>query len=358
MKIVHVAPCHETVPPQKDGGTEKIVHELSEGLVRAGHEVVLFAPPGSSSSGTLIPYPYPGMPEPEIARFVRKMMPKDADIVHDHTFASVIGQLKLPAPPVVCTLHLPNNNRVSHPVYVSKRALQVIGGGSGDYVHNGLRISDYQYSDRKESYLLFIGRVIREKGIGHALDIADRTGLPLVIAGPIHDQALFDELVKPRIQRNRRIRYVGSVGGQQKQDLLKNAKCVLFPSVWEEPFGLVLVEAMACGTPVLALNNGAAAEVLEGFPQFLCGTPEEMAGKTAYVSDYARPEQLRKYVEERFTTELMTQRYLELYERIVSRHMLARQNKSAASRPKAAAGKRSASQSGGKRRKRRTSRVT
>lgn len=338
MKIVHVAPCHEIVPPLKDGGTERIVHELSEGLVHAGHEVILYAPPGSSSSGTLIPYPRPDMPEEEIARFVRRTLPQGTDLIHDHTFTSAIGKLKLSSVPVVCTLHLPNNNRISNPVYVSKRALEVIGRGKGHYVYNGLQISHYQYSEQKEDYLLFMGRIIREKGIAHALDIADQTGLPLVIAGPIHDPELFDQLVKPRIAQNRKIRYVGSVGGQEKQNLLKHAKCVLFPSIWEEPFGLVLVEAMACGSPVLAFKKGAAAEVLEGFPQLLCSSPDEMKAKLSAVSQYAQPAQLRQYVTERFTTNRMTENYIALYERLISSHK-EEQARKTASRPKASSNK-------------------
>ncbi|WP_244226600.1 glycosyltransferase family 4 protein [Paenibacillus protaetiae] len=320
MRIVHVAPCHETVPPSKDGGTERIVHELTEGLVQAGHEVILYAPPGSSSSGTLITYPSRDMPEDQIARFVRSTMPKGTALVHDHTFSSAVGRMKPFPVPVICTLHLPTNNQVEHPVYVSSRALQLFGGSKGSFVYNGIRLEQYQFSEQKESYLLFIGRIIREKGIQHALDIADQTGEKLIIAGPIHDPGLFDQLIKPRIQRNRNISYVGPVGGQHKQDLLKHAKCVLFPSIWEEPFGLVMVEAMACGTPVLALNNGATSEVLAGFPEYLCQTPEEMIQKLPRISSIATPAMLRQYVADRFTTLQMTYRYLHLYEQVAARH--------------------------------------
>ncbi|WP_248927689.1 glycosyltransferase family 4 protein [Paenibacillus hamazuiensis] len=316
MRIVHVAPYCETVPPPRDGGTERAIHELTEGLAAKGHEVILFAPPGSSSSGKLISYPEQPISEEDIGKFVLGTLPEGADLIHDHTFSSAIGKMNLPIP-TVCTMHLTNNNGVRHPVYVSRRALEQTGKNIGHFIYNGLRFEQYQFSDLKDNYLLFMGRIIREKGILLALDIAERTNRRLIIAGPKHDPELFRTMIEPRLLANPNLIYVGSVGGQQKQDLLKHADCVLFPSLWEEPFGLVMIEAMACGTRVLALNTGSVPEVMAGFPQLICRSPEEMVNKLLFDVPQISPYALRQYVVSRFSAEVMTERYVDYYLKVI-----------------------------------------
>lgn len=316
MRIVHVAPYCELVPPPRDGGTERAIYELTEGLVSKGHEVILFAPPGSSSSGRLISYPEQPIGDEDIARFVAAMLPEGVDLIHDHTFSSAVGKLNLPIP-TVCTMHLPHNNGVRHPVYVSRRALEHIGSNIGHFIYNGLRYEQYQYSEQKDDYLLFMGRIIREKGILIALDVAETTNRTLIIAGPKHDPELFRSEIEPRLKRNPKLVYVGSVGGQQKQDLLKRAGCVLFPSIWEEPFGLVMIEAMACGTPVLAMNTGAVSEVMAGFPNLVCSSVEEMVEKVRSGVQHISPRALRQYVESHFSTDVMTERYLDYYIKVI-----------------------------------------
>ena len=127
----------------------------------------------------------------------------------------------------------------------------------GFFVYNGIDLNEYQFSDVKEDYLLFLGLLNWHKGINYAIDVAEKTNQKLIIAGPIFNWTYYTKEIEPRIKNNPNIQYVGEVGGQQKQDLLKKAKCFLFPTSWEEPFGLVMIEAMACGTPVLAFPNGA-----------------------------------------------------------------------------------------------------
>ncbi|MBD0379033.1 glycosyltransferase family 4 protein [Paenibacillus sedimenti] len=313
LKIVQVIsniPDAGRIPPTNQGGTEKVVYELTEELVRRGHDVTIFAARGSRSSARLIPIPA-GLRDEGIARFVLSRMPQGVDIIHDHTFSSALGRRQLRIP-TVCTLHLPVKQRVKHPVYVSKRAQIVMGKSRGDYVYNGVKPSEYEFSSDKRSFLLFIGRILREKGILHAIEIAERTNKKLIIAGPIKDRELFRKEIAPRIRRNPRIHYVGPVGGSKKQLLLKRASCLLFPTLWEEPFGLVMIEAMACGTPVIALNNGAVSEVLAGFPQLICRSVPEMIRKVN-VGKYPSPEVLRRYVTERFTTSKMTSKYIQIY---------------------------------------------
>ncbi|MGO4272378.1 glycosyltransferase, partial [Paenibacillus sp. TAF58] len=138
-------------------------------------------------------------------------------------------------------------------------------------------------------------------------------------AGPIKDKALFLNIIVPRIRNNQNIRYVGAVGGKKKQKLLKYASCLLFPSLWEEPFGLVIIEAMACGTPVIALNRGSVPEVLAGFPQLICQSIPEMIKKVK-KGKFPAPATLRQYVIRRFTTVKMTTKYLSIYESVIKQN--------------------------------------
>jgi glycosyltransferase involved in cell wall biosynthesis len=314
VQVMSNSPNARRLPPTNQGGTEKIVYELTQSLVRRGHRVILFAPRGSRTNAKLIPFPK-GMRDRGIARFVARRLPHGTDIVHDHTFRSAVGRRRLPVP-VVCTMHMPVRNRVKHPVYVSKRARRVMGGGRGHSIYNGIKIGSYEFSERKSDYLLFMGRIIRAKGVLQAIQVAERTNRKLIIAGPVKDRAYFHNVLAPRIRRNPNIRYVGAVGGKRKQTLLKRASCLLFPSLWEEPFGLVMIEAMACGTPVLALRRGAVPEVMAGFPHLICGSVDEMAAKVRRRA-FPAPGALRKYVMRRFTVAKMTNRYVRLYRGLI-----------------------------------------
>ncbi|MDT3428366.1 glycosyltransferase involved in cell wall biosynthesis [Paenibacillus forsythiae] len=315
MRILQVAPNHETVPPPRDGGTERIIYELSQELVKRGHEVILFAPNGSYIWGSVIPYPFYG--DDAIASYVVENLPENIDIIHDHTFDSALSRIEINVP-VVHTIHLPVYNPVYFPIYVSRSARETIGGGYGFDVNNGIVVDEYEFSHEKGDFLLFMGRIVREKGVLQAMDLAEMTGQRLVIAGPIHDEEMFIQEVTPRLNRNSLLQYVGPVGGRVRQDLLKYARCLLFPIQWEEPFGLVLIEAMACGTPVLAMAKGAVPEILEPFPEMMCDSFEEMAGKLYdYQAPYL-PEKLRYYVGERFSVSRMVDRYLYLYQLAIS----------------------------------------
>ncbi|MEC0182820.1 glycosyltransferase family 4 protein [Paenibacillus peoriae] len=313
VQVISNYPNAQPVPSIK-GGTEKVVYELTEELVRRGHHVSLFAARGSKSSARLITYPK-GMKHDQIHQYVLQHMPPGTQIIHDHTFRSALRNKKLPCPSL-CTVHIPVKRYGKNPVFVSKRARQLMGGGKGFYVYNGINTHEYEFSSEKHDYLLYMGRIIRNKGVLQAIQVAERTGKRLLIAGPVRAPVFFRQEIQKRIQRNPKISYVGAVGGQQKQQLLKHAECVLFPILWEEPFGLVMVEAMACGTPVLALKNGSVPEVLSGFPQLICQSVDQMVRK-AQQKNYPSPAQLRKYVTQRFTNKQMTDSYLKLYRQII-----------------------------------------
>ncbi|MFC6226679.1 glycosyltransferase family 4 protein [Paenibacillus allorhizosphaerae] len=316
VQVISNAPDTNPLPPTNQGGTEKVVYELTQELIRRGHKVSLFAASGSRTSARDIPFPK-HMTGDSIRKYVLKKMPRGVDIIHDHTFPSILGRAKLPIP-VVCTFHLPMKHRVPNPVYVSKRARKVMGKNRGFYVYNGINPRDYEFSERKGSYLLFMGRVLEEKGILQAIHIAERTNKKLLIAGPIKDFALYTKKIVPRIRNNPNIKYVGAVGGKRKQQLLKHAQCLLFPTLWEEPFGLVMIEAMACGTPVVALNNGAVPEVMAKFPGLVCRSVKEMIRKVQQ-GRFPSPRVLRKYVLSRFTTAKMTDQYLKIYRYVIMR---------------------------------------
>ncbi|MGG4218030.1 glycosyltransferase family 4 protein [Paenibacillus jamilae] len=315
VQVISNYPNAQPVPSIK-GGTEKVVHELTEELVRRGHHVSLFAARGSRSNAQLVTYPK-GLKHNQIPQYVLRHMPSGTDIIHDHTFRSAMGRTKLPCPSV-CTVHLPVKKHGKNPVYVSKRARQLMGGGKGFYIYNGINTHEYEFSSEKRGYLLFMGRIIPNKGVLQAIQVAERTDKRLLIAGPIKAPVFFRREIQARIQGNPNIRYVGPVGGDRKQKLLKHAECLLFPSLWEEPFGLVMVEAMACGTPVLALKNGSVPEVLSGFPQLICKSVGQMARKVQR-KNYPSPAQLRLYVNQRFTNKQMTSNYLRLYREIIHR---------------------------------------
>jgi glycosyltransferase involved in cell wall biosynthesis len=310
VQVISNVPDARPLPPKDHGGTEKIVYELTEELVRRGHNVHLFAARGSRTRAKLTTYP-PGMRDRGIGPFVAQRVPRGTTIIHDHTFTSAVGRLRLKVP-TVCSLHMPVRHRVKHPVYVSRRARQVMGQGRGHYVYNGIKPEEYEFSTDKKGYLLFIGRLIRAKGVLHAIRIAEQTNKRLIICGPIKDWKLYRNEIAPRLKRNPNIRYVGSVGGKRKQSLLKHASCLLFPTVWEEPFGLVMIEAMACGTPVVALRNGSVPEVMAAFPQLICRSVPEMV-RIVRAGRYPQPIKLRSYVINRFTTQKMADGYMGVY---------------------------------------------
>lgn len=314
MVIVHVSPY--IIPLPGSGGLERVVYNLSIAQAEQGHEVYVYGLAGSRSGGIVIPYGH-RWNNWNIKEYILKTMPDDTDVIHDHTHDLVLGREDVDVP-VISTIHTEwsINVDVHYPVYVSQTKLnQSEHRDHGYYVHNGIDLEQYDFSLHKKDYLLFLGRIDWEKGVHGAIEVAERTGMKTIIAGPAWDGDLYQEIL-PRIN-NSNIEYVGEVHGQIKQDLLKHAKWLLFPTACEEQFGLVMIEAMACGTPVLAYPRGAVPEVLEGFPDFLCYDVDEMAEK-ATTETSVQPEQLRQYVAERFTKERMADSYLAIYEEIIN----------------------------------------
>ncbi len=321
LRIIQViSPICSPVSDVDSAGTEKMVYEITQELVKRGHRVVLYAPKGSKVSAKVVPFPK-YFEDRHLPAFIRKTRPSKVDLIHDHTFSSIVRLRKMGVP-VLPTHHLPTNSEFHDSVYVS-HAARNNAGVNGLVVHNGINPDEYEYSEGKDDYLLFIGRILPDKGVIHAIEVAERNHQKLIIAGPIKDEEYFRNILLPRINNNEKIHYIGAVASKQKQELLKRARCVLFPSIWKEPFGLVLIEAMISGTPVLALNNGAALEVLEGFPQLVCNSIDELAHKALHES-FPPPHVLREYVLSKFTTSTMVDQYITLYEQKINEFMKRR----------------------------------
>ncbi|WP_076337306.1 glycosyltransferase family 4 protein [Paenibacillus sp. FSL H8-0548] len=311
MKIAQISTNTLPVPPKDYGGTQRDVHYLTEELVRRGHEVILFAKEGSSSQATQT-FVYPSNNPKKQLDFIIKNLPDDVDFIHDHYGIAAKAN---PPIPTIRNSHSKGVRGVQIPVYVSKTILRKYGKNKGYYVYNGIRVEDYIFQKKKSNYLLFMGRMMEQKGVHLAIKIAKKTGKELIIAGPVNDRKYFNSKVKPHL--NKRIRYVGSVGGKKKQELLSGASCVLFTSTWDEPFGLVLIEALASGTPVLGFRKGAVPEVLKGLPQLLCSNTRDMISKIRHAKRFPSAYKCRRYVRENFSDSVMTDNFLKLYKKII-----------------------------------------
>jgi glycosyltransferase involved in cell wall biosynthesis len=315
MHIAEIAPPWFPIPPKAYGGIERVVYDVTEGLVAAGHTVTLFAPTGSRSSGQLIETGSAGVgldhdEEAKHDHFLRNGRAAyaqaallGADLVHDHTDFTPDPGFPLP---IVRTIHGP---AVDHHVamYVAmsargdrflaiserQRALFLAAAralfGAGEHlafvgvVHNPIDIASIALypTEVKEDYVAFVGRCHREKGPVGAIQVAMAAGVPLKMALRVTDQErpYFDAVVLPALRTaGRQVEFVGEVGGAAKAELIGRARAVIFSSPWEEPFGLVLTEAGAHGTPVVALRRGAAPEIVtEGVTGYLADTLEELA---------------------------------------------------------------------------------
>jgi glycosyltransferase involved in cell wall biosynthesis len=312
LKIAQISTNTIPVPPKDYGGTQREVHYLTEELVRRGHKVILFAKKGSTARSTQT-FEYPSNDRTEQLAFIKKNLPSDVDFIHDHY--GIVAKTNPPIP-TIRSSHSKGVSGVQIPVYVSKTILRKYGKNKGYYVHNGIRVEDYRYRKKKKGYRLFLGRIIKQKGVHHAVEVAKKTGKDLILAGPINDKKYFNAKIKPHL--NKHIRYIGPVGGSKKMDLLSRASCVLFTSTWDEPFGLVLIEALASGTPVLGFKKGGAVpEVLKGLPQLLCSNTKDMTNKVQKRSKFPSARACRSYVQKNFSDRSMTDKFLKLYKKII-----------------------------------------
>nr|WP_314624037.1 glycosyltransferase family 4 protein [uncultured Noviherbaspirillum sp.] len=340
MKIAQVSPLFESVPPKFYGGTERIVSYLTEELVAQGHEVTLFASGDSKTSAELVPV-IPASMRPDMARpswlahhYVEMDLVAELagnfDIIHFHTDYLHFPMSRHLSIPHVTTMHgrldLPELEPLfrhfsSVPVVsISRKQREPLPSARWiGTVYHGLPADLYAFGAGGGGYFLFLGRISPEKRLDRAVEIARRCDMPLYIAAKVDaaDLAYFNVVVRPLI-REPLVKYLGEVGEKEKQDLLQNAHALLFPIDWPEPFGLVMIEAFACGTPVIAYRHGSVPEVVEeGVTGCIVGSQDE-AVEAAHRIDGLDRTACRAAFERRFTATHMARAYLGIYERLVS----------------------------------------
>jgi glycosyltransferase involved in cell wall biosynthesis len=349
MKILMISPVIETVPPKKYGGVELVVYNLTEGLVKRGHSVTLFAPAESKTSAKLIPNaPDGGMrgkPISEVrkAEFLQaaKMLQigDNFDIIHCHFGADVFpfGQIvHLVKTPILFTLHGRLDLNTLREFYRDERYrklnfISISNDQRGalpelNYlatIYNGIEVENFPFSEKSKDYLIFLGRASPEKGIVPAIKIAKKLNKKLHILAKVDpaDREYFEKKVKPLID-NKLIIFHGEVSHDEKIKWLSKAKCLLFPIEWREPFGLVMIEAMACGVPVIAPARASTPEIIiDGKTGFLVD-PQNMIEESVKVFkkiDEIKRIDCRKHVEEKFTAEKMVEEYLKIYRKLVKK---------------------------------------
>jgi glycosyltransferase involved in cell wall biosynthesis len=344
MKIAQVAPLSESCPPRLYGGTERVVANLCDQLVRQGHEVTLFASGDSQTLAELDPACEralrlsPGIREPrayetiQLGRVVRRA--PEFDVLHFHLdyhhFPAVIpfgdrvlttlhGRLDLPDLPPVFR-EFPSMALVS--ISDSQRRPLANANWIGT-VHHGIPPAAYELGSGGGDYLAFLGRISPEKGIERAVEIAVGAKRRLRVAAKIDrvDRAYFETIVAP-LFASPLVETIGEIGEREKSGFLGNARALIFPITWPEPFGLVMIEAMACGTPVIAWRNGSVPEVIEhGVTGFIIDSIEEGIEAVERVKGLDRAK-IRRRFEQRFSVERMANDYVSLYEAIRSRSVV------------------------------------
>jgi glycosyltransferase involved in cell wall biosynthesis len=347
MHIAQVAPLIESVPPKFYGGTERVVSYLTEELVHQGHEVTLFASGDSSTAARLHPVGERALrldPACENVLAYHMLLVEEVhkqaelfDVIHFHTDFLHYTAFRHDATPLLTTLH----GRLDLPdimaLYWEFRELPVISISDNQRrpmpwlnwrqtIYHGLPIDSLHYNDQPDGYLAFIGRMCPEKRPDLAIQIARKSGIPLKMAAKVDeaDQEYYTNVILPLLD-DTDIDFIGEISEAEKSSFLGNALAVLFPIDWPEPFGLTMIEAMACGTPTIAFTAGSVPEVIDdGITGFIVNGID---GAVAAVKNIAALDRqaIRARFEERFTAERMARDYIAVYEKIQSSKPLAMQ---------------------------------
>jgi glycosyltransferase involved in cell wall biosynthesis len=339
MRIAQLAPLAESVPPKHYGGTERIVSYLTEELVRQGHEVTLFASGDSETSARLQPMCSEGLrkangvsnPQAPFTMMLEKTFSSadQFDLFHSHLDFLAFPLARRCGTPVLTTLHGRLDLPELKPIFAEFLDCPLISISDAprkplawanwqQTIHHGLPEHLYNFHPTSCGYLTFVGRLTPEKRPDHAIEIAKRAGMPLKIAAKVDpvDREYFRTIIEP-LMSDPLVEYVGEITDREKNDLIGNAAALLAPFDWPEPFGLVFIEALACGTPILAYRRGSVPEIIdEGKTGFICETVEQMVEAVPKISTLDR-QQCRLVFEQRFTVQRMVQHYLSAYENLI-----------------------------------------
>lgn len=334
-----MAPIVERVPPKKYGGTERVVHALTEELVRRGHDVTLFAS-GDSETSAKLESVYPrSLREGKVKDLygtnnwtmlnigLAYEMQDEFDIIHDHTAPLCLPTANIATTPTVVTMHgafsrenrkLFQTLRGAHVVTISNSQVYAAPGmNHAGTVYNGLPMDDYPFDDTPENYLLYVGRISLEKGVHFAIDVAQALDMPLIIAAKLepHDEPYYRQYIQPMLSE--RIQWIGEVNADERNKLMTKAKCFLHPLTWREPFGLTLIEAMACGCPVVAFDKGSIPEVIKtGVTGHVVQDLESMIDAVDAIGEIDRAA-CRAHVLENFNERKMADGYEAVYTKIL-----------------------------------------
>jgi len=341
MRIAQIAPLYESVPPHLYGGTERIVSYLTEALVRRGHDVTLFASADSETRARLVP----GCPRAlrsdstvldpltyHVAQ-LRHVMDhaRRFDIIHNHMDYLGFPLVAASPTPIVTTLHgrldLPDLPAVfaAYPdaalISISDAQRRPLAGADWRAtVHHGLPVDNFTFGRGDGGYLAFLGRISPEKGVDSAIRIAAAVGIPLKIAAKIDraDAEYYEEVIRPLLGAAD-VEFLGEIGSADKVQFLGAARALLFPIDWPEPFGLVTIEALACGTPVVARRRGSVSEVLDhGVTGFVCDGDAEMIEAVRRIDEIDR-RRCRRVFESRFSETRMVDDYERIYAETIGR---------------------------------------
>lgn len=345
MRIAQVAPLEVAVPPRGYGGTERVIYSLIEELVRLGHDVTLFAAGDSQTSAKLVPMLGKSLhfdPAHDVNAYHVAMLEEvytryaDAfDVIHSHLDYLTLPFLRVTPTPTVLTLHgrldEPEWDRVfhqyAHANYVSisddqRSVLSDINFVAT--VHHGIDLRSYTFHREQGDYLVFIGRVSPQKRPDLAIEVAKRSGIKIKLAAKVdyREEAYFKQEIRPLLDHPL-VEWLGEIDEREKRELMGNALAFILPIDWPEPFGLVFIEALACGTPVITRPIGSVPELLEdGVTGYTGRDADELVDAVRKVRDISRAA-CRAYAERRYSAERMALDYLRVYRRVQTRHDVA-----------------------------------
>lgn len=342
MRVALIAPPWVAVPPLAYGGTEAVVDGLARALQAAGHQVLLFA---TGDSTCPVPRSWAletavgvdaARPATELHHVVNAYdwIAGDADIVHDHTLVGPLYAQRFTTLPVVTTNHGPFDSELGDYYRAIAPTVPIIAISNhqastsvrtpiAGVIHHGIDVARYPVGDGTGGYAVFLGRMSPTKGVHSAIAIARAAGVPLKIACKMREPAeveYYRERVAPLLGGD--VEFVGEVGGDDKLELLAGARCLLNPIAWPEPFGMVMIEALACGTPVVATPMGAVSEIVDdGVTGFVRAFPADLAWAVGAAGDLDR-RTCRQVAADRFSTTRMAENHVELYEQILQQGYL------------------------------------